>query len=186
MAGQSVIHARILAFTSCITLVFFSMICTKTTETLAAWQPATGAPQFTTGINELVPNQRPSNQFSYETPLPLPDDAVARKQRVSQFTPYAPQQQVPVSDVPVDAEGASAVAPAYMNAAARPKKHNKSLLDVLFNLFGKPTLTKVLFTLIVLVGSFFLAGVFAKIAQIGLAVYLALKALQLVEDELEE
>ncbi|CDJ66403.1 hypothetical protein, conserved [Eimeria necatrix] len=66
---------------------------------------------------------------------------------------------------------------------ATQKKAKGNLLQVFLNFFRKPHLFKIIVLVAVMFVTFFLVGIFARIAQVIFGIFLALKVLQLFEED---
>ncbi|OEH75602.1 hypothetical protein cyc_05923 [Cyclospora cayetanensis] len=105
----------------------------------------------------------------------------------SQVPAGLPAHQLSLSDLPVDAEGTSAEEQRGFHLGKYQFNQNKgSMQQVFLDFFRKPRLSKVLLVAAVLLVSFFLFGVVAKISQVLIAIWLATKALQLAEQAMDQ
>lgn len=96
----------------------------------------------------------------------------------------ASADQLSLADLPVDAEsthvGPSA---ASFNQDFRKQKRKGSLFQVLVNFFKRPQLFKILVAVVVMLASFFLVGLFARIAQFFFGIWITLKVLEHFENQ---
>lgn len=96
-------------------------------------------------------------------------------------------QKLSLADLPVDAETTDTVSQSTtVEQAPKARRRPKStLIEVLVNFLRSPSLLKVVVLVGVMVVSFFLVGVFAKVAQFILGMWLALIALRHLENSSE-
>lgn len=96
----------------------------------------------------------------------------------------ASADQLSLGDLPVDAETTSVgSATSSVNPDHRKQKRKSSLLQVFVNFFKKPKLFKILVAVGVMLASFFLVGIFARIAQFVFGIWLTLKVLEFFENQ---
>ncbi|CDJ37029.1 hypothetical protein, conserved [Eimeria tenella] len=156
-----------------------------------AWGPQdaveTGAKAHPTAFQTMTPSGDASLSYKLSSApsAGVPLLAVASRNQQTASSGSMGSQLLTLSDLPgeTETEQMDMRVGVEQGPWATQKKAKGNLLQVFLNFFRKPHLFKIIVLVAVMFVTFFLVGIFARIAQVIFGIFLALKVLQLFEED---